>query len=155
MPIGFFLRALDPSRWDRYGVEPMPLPYRQAARALGPDRVAHVPLAAAALPAARLTSLRSGIRSSISLIPRAELQEARRVLRSGGLVLIALPNFAGYQARRFGEDWYHLSLPHHLWHFTPATLTRLLDSCGFRVRILEDRAGPDHYHALEHSLLNR
>ena len=36
--LGFFLRALDPSRWDRYGVEPMPLPYRQAARAarLGP-----------------------------------------------------------------------------------------------------------------------
>jgi len=153
--LGFFLRALDPSRWDRHGVEPMPLPYQQAARALGSGRIAHVPLAAAALPAARFDVVTFWDSLEHLPDPRAELQEARRVLRPGGLVLIALPNFGGYQARHFGEDWYHLSLPHHLYHFTSATLTRLLDSCGFRVRVLEDRAGPDHYHALKHSLLNR
>ncbi|PYU33360.1 MAG: hypothetical protein DMG31_09135, partial [Acidobacteria bacterium] len=37
--LGFFLRALDPKRWERYGVEPMPVPYREAARSLGSDRI--------------------------------------------------------------------------------------------------------------------
>ena len=153
--LGFFLRALDPSRWDRFGVEPMPLPHCYAARALGSDRIAQAPLAAAALPPARFDVVTFWDSLEHLPDPRVELREARRVLRPGGLVLIALPNFGGYQARRFGEDWYHLSLPHHLYHFTPATLTRLLDSSGFRVRVLEDRAGPDHYHALKHSFLIR
>lgn len=151
----FFLRALDPSRWDRYGVEPMQLPHREAARTLSADRIADVPLAAAALPPARFDVVTFWDSLEHLPDPRAELQKAHRVLRPGGLVLIALPNFGGYQARHFGEDWYHLSLPHHLYHFTPATLAQLLDSCGFRVCVLEDRAGPDHYHALKHSLLNR
>lgn len=153
--LGFFLRALDPSRWDRYGAEPMPLPYSEAARALGAERIVHAPLTGAALPSEKFDVVTFWDSLEHLPDPRAELQEARRVLRPGGLVVLALPNFGGYQARHFGEDWYHLSLPHHLWHFTPVTLARLLDSCGFRIRILEDRAGPDHYHALKHSLLNR
>ncbi|MFQ5845460.1 MAG: class I SAM-dependent methyltransferase, partial [Planctomycetota bacterium] len=87
--------------------------------------------------------------------PRAALEAAFRRLRPGGLVLLSLPNFASYQARHFREDWYALSLPHHLYHFTPATLTKLLEAAGFRVRVLEDRFGQENYHALKHSLLNR
>jgi SAM-dependent methyltransferase len=153
--LGFFLRALDPARWDRYGVEPMPLPHGYAANAVGSDRIAQAPLAASALPPERFDVVTFWDSLEHLADPRAELLEARRVLRPGGLVLIALPNFGSYQARHFGEDWYHLSLPHHLYHFTRPTLTRLLDSCGFGVRVLEDRAGPDHYHALKHSFLNR
>src|ERR1700719_287491 len=48
--LGFFLRALDPHRWDRYGVEPMPVPYRQAAGSLGADRIVNHELTAASLP---------------------------------------------------------------------------------------------------------
>src|ERR1700719_3628862 len=36
--LGFFLRALDPKNWDRFGVEPMPVPYRQAAGSPGSER---------------------------------------------------------------------------------------------------------------------
>src|SRR5690242_15343717 len=45
--LGFFLRALD-ARWDRYGVEPMPVPYRQAAQSLGSDRIRNSDLIASA-----------------------------------------------------------------------------------------------------------
>jgi SAM-dependent methyltransferase len=153
--LGFFLRALDPRRWDRYGVEPMPVPYREVARALGADRITNSELLAAHLPSSRFDVVTFWDSLEHLPNPRAILQEAGRLLRPGGIVLIGLPNFGGYQARHFKEDWFGLSLPHHLCHYTQTTLRRLLDRCGFRVRVMEDRSGPENYHALKHSLLNR
>lgn len=152
---GFFLRALDPKGWDRYGVEPMPVPYREASGALGADRITHAELAAAALPSGKFDVVTFWDSLEHLPNPRAELIEARRLLRPGGLILIGLPNFASYQARHFREDWYGLSLPHHLCHYTRGTLARLLESCGFRVRLVENRKGLENYHALKHSVLNR
>ena len=152
--LGFFLRALDPKRWDRYGVEPMPVPYREAARSLGADRILNSELLGAALPPGKFDAITFWDSLEHLPNPRAILQEASRLLRPGGLVLIGLPNFGGYQARHFGEDWFGLSLPHHFFHYTRETLKRLLEHCGFRVRVMEDRSGPENYHALKHSLLN-
>jgi SAM-dependent methyltransferase len=153
--LGFFLRALDPKRWDRYGVEPMPVPYGEAARALGADRIRNSDLLGAPLPAAKFDAVTFWDSLEHLPNPRAILQEAGRLLRPGGIVLIGLPNFGGYQARHFGEDWFGLSLPHHFYHYTRETLTRMLESCGFRVRAMEDRTGAENYHALKHSLLSR
>ena len=153
--LGFFLRALDPQRWDRHGVEPMPVPYREAARALGPDRIVNADLRAAKLPSGKFDAITFWDSLEHLPNPRAILDEAARLLRPGGIVLIGLPNFGGYQARHFGEDWFALSLPHHLYHYTRETLARLLEESGFRVRVMEDRAGSENYHALKHSLLNR
>ncbi|MFQ5926895.1 MAG: class I SAM-dependent methyltransferase [Terriglobia bacterium] len=157
--LGLFLLALDPQRWERYGLEAMPVPYQEAAGRLGADRIIRGELTGA--PEA------SGLsREPFDVItfwdvlehlanPRATLEKAFRLLRPGGLVLLSLPNFSSYQARRFREDWYALSLPHHFYHFTPATLTKLLAAAGFRLHTLEDRFGEENYHALKHSLLNR
>jgi SAM-dependent methyltransferase len=153
--LGFFLRALDPKHWDRYGVEPMPVPYRQAARSLGPDRVHNGDLIAARLPSKKFDAITFWDSLEHLPNPRAVLQEAGRLLRPGGIVVIGLPNFGSYQARHFGEDWFGLSLPHHLCHYTNETLTRLLETCGLRVRVMEDRTGTENYHGLKHSLLNR
>jgi 2-polyprenyl-3-methyl-5-hydroxy-6-metoxy-1,4-benzoquinol methylase len=152
--LGFFLRALDSSRWDRYGIEPMPVPYREAARALGSERIRNTEVIAAGLPSGKFDVVTFWDSLEHLPNPRAILQEAGRVLRPGGIVLIGLPNYGGYQARHFGEDWFGLSLPHHFFHYTPETLTKLLEKCGFRVRVMEDRTGPENYHALKHSLLN-
>jgi SAM-dependent methyltransferase len=153
--LGFFLRALDPKHWDRYGVEPMPVPYRQAARSLGSERVHNGDLLAARLPSNKFDAITFWDSLEHLPNPRAVLQEAARLLRPGGIVVIGLPNFGSYQARHFGEDWFGLSLPHHLCHYTRETLTRLLETCGFRVRVMEDRTGTENYHGLKHSLLNR
>ncbi|PYU23602.1 MAG: hypothetical protein DMG30_11065 [Acidobacteria bacterium] len=153
--LGFFLRALDPKRWDRYGIEPMPFPYREAAHSLGADRVLNTELIAAGLPSGKFDVVTFWDSLEHLPNPRAVLQEVGRLLRPGGIILIGLPNFGGYQAHHFGDDWFGLSLPHHLCHYTRETLTRLLDGCGFSVRVMEDRSGPENYHALKHSLLKR
>jgi SAM-dependent methyltransferase len=153
--LGFFLRALDAKRWDRHGIEPMPVPYREAAQALGANRIHNTDLLSAQLPSCRFDAITFWDSLEHLGNPCAIMGEAARLLRPGGIIVIGLPNFGGYQARRFAEDWFGLSVPHHFYHYTRATLTRLLELSGFRVRIMEDRTGPENYHSLKHSLLAR
>ncbi|HAL61300.1 MAG TPA: hypothetical protein DCP08_02710 [Chloroflexi bacterium] len=63
--------------------------------------------------------------------PLHSLEEAKRVLSEGGKLLIEVPNVKSLSARLFGERWYHLDLPRHLFHFSPRTLSSLLEKAGF------------------------
>ncbi len=65
--------------------------------------------------------------------PVGDLRRVAAALRPGGLVLITVPNFGGWQARRFGSRWYHLDLPRHRVHFGPETLDRALDGAGLEL----------------------
>ncbi|MEX0703085.1 MAG: class I SAM-dependent methyltransferase [Planctomycetales bacterium] len=63
--------------------------------------------------------------------PRAVLEEIHRLLKPGGRVVVAVPNFSSWQARWAGPAWFHLDLPRHLHHFPLPALERLLGRCGF------------------------
>ena len=65
--------------------------------------------------------------------PRRTLEQARRVLTPGGHVAIEVPYVDGWPARRFGVKWFNLDVPRHLVYFTPRTLARMLDECGFEL----------------------
>jgi SAM-dependent methyltransferase len=65
--------------------------------------------------------------------PRATLAEVRRILRPGGRLIVAVPNFSSVQARWSGEAWFHLDLPRHLFHFPLSTLRALVADSGFEV----------------------
>lgn len=65
--------------------------------------------------------------------PVALIEETARLLRPGGLLAIAVPNFGSFQARFFRKDWFHLDLPRHIYHFTPGTLSAILGKFGFAV----------------------
>ncbi len=68
--------------------------------------------------------------------PERTLEELNRIIRPGGRWIVAVPNFASWQARRTGSDWFHLDLPRHLYHFTPQTLTGLASRYGFECHTL-------------------
>lgn len=65
--------------------------------------------------------------------PLRIVREARRLLRADGRLIIAVPNFASWSRRSFGNDWFGLDLPRHLAHFDCQSLTRLLETSGMRV----------------------
>lgn len=65
--------------------------------------------------------------------PRRQLEELHRILAPGGLLTMNTPNEAGLLHRLQGSHWFHYKPPEHLFYFSPATLGRLLERCGFRV----------------------
>jgi SAM-dependent methyltransferase len=68
--------------------------------------------------------------------PREVLREAYRLLAPEGKLLVAVPNIDSLPYRLFGPDWYGLDLPRHLTHFTPMTLSLMLERAGLQVRSL-------------------
>ena len=55
------------------------------------------------------------------------------LLNNNGIVVIEVPNFAGFEARIFRSSWVGISAPLHLYHFTLKTLAELLTKAGFEI----------------------
>ncbi len=66
--------------------------------------------------------------------PQETLAEIGRIIKPGGLLLIAVPNNASWQARYFGSRWFHLDLPRHLHFFGHAGLQQQLRQQGYELR---------------------
>lgn len=64
--------------------------------------------------------------------PQETISGIARLLRPGGVLLVAVPNFGSPEARFGRAGWFHLDVPRHLVHFTPSTLKTILEAAGFR-----------------------
>ncbi|MGI6368972.1 MAG: class I SAM-dependent methyltransferase [Anaerolineae bacterium] len=58
--------------------------------------------------------------------PAATVALATRLLKPGGLLTIAVPNFDSTQRRWFGRHWFAMSVPVHRQHLSRRPLERLL-----------------------------
>jgi SAM-dependent methyltransferase len=65
--------------------------------------------------------------------PMEILRQAYFLLSPRGKLLIATPNIESLPFEWFKHCWYGLDLPRHLTHFSPNTLTWMLERSGFRV----------------------
>jgi SAM-dependent methyltransferase len=64
--------------------------------------------------------------------PAQAVADAARLLRPGGLLAIAVPNFGSWHRRLFGSAWFQLDLPRHLQHFDRDSLAKLIRAAGLR-----------------------
>jgi 2-polyprenyl-3-methyl-5-hydroxy-6-metoxy-1,4-benzoquinol methylase len=62
--------------------------------------------------------------------PAGSLRQAAALLRDGGVVGVAVPNFDCWQRRLFGSRWFQLDLPRHLQHLDRQTLAALMVRAG-------------------------
>ena len=152
---GFFLRAIDSARWDRFGVEISQGAAEAARQAIGGDRIFTGTLNQSAYErsAFDVVTLWSALEHTNQ--PRATLAEARRILKPGGSLIVQLPNADSYQLRLFEGRWFALDVPRHRYHFTPAKLESLLSGAGFSPYHRTFFSKAHNAHALRQSLKAR
>lgn len=65
--------------------------------------------------------------------PIAYLREMYRLLKPGGQLMLAFPNYASVPRALLNEKWGTWCLDSHLWQFTAAQMRGLLRTEGFRI----------------------
>jgi SAM-dependent methyltransferase len=63
--------------------------------------------------------------------PASAIVEFHRVLKPGGILVLAQQDFNSLQARVFGRNWLYLDIPRHVWQFTSNSLPQLAKKYGF------------------------
>lgn len=66
--------------------------------------------------------------------PHLYIERASANMNRGGVIAITTGDIGSLMARMRGSKWRQIHPPTHLHYFSKATLTRLLDRCGFTVR---------------------
>jgi SAM-dependent methyltransferase len=65
--------------------------------------------------------------------PAGAVARAATLLAPGGVLAIAVPNLSSWQARCFGERWFHLDLPRHLVHLPASALQIGVKARGLQI----------------------
>jgi len=60
-------------------------------------------------------------------VPDVEKQitELKRLVKPGGHIIIAVPNFKSFDANYYGAYWAAYDVPRHLWHFSKTAIEKL------------------------------
>ena len=61
------------------------------------------------------------------------LDHIRTLLKPGGSLLIAVPNYTSSDASYYGENWAAYDVPRHLYHFSPASMEQLLSQHNIKL----------------------
>jgi SAM-dependent methyltransferase len=65
--------------------------------------------------------------------PAETISACRRLLRDGGLMVVAVPDISSLQGQAGRGRWFHLDIPYHLHHFSEAGLRALIEMQSMRV----------------------
>ena len=85
--------------------------------------------------------------------PRTVLKKAAQWLKPGGQLIMVVPDISGFEARLFGNFFYSLHLPNHLYHFSPETVRDYLQKNGFKIsRIAHHSTDRDFIKSIENAL---
>lgn len=129
--VGFLLAVARDRGWETLGVEPSEFASAHARDRLGLDVRTASLLDAELEPGAFDAIVLADVIEHL-IDPARALAEIAPALRPGGVLALALPDAGSRLARALGRRWWSV-IPTHVHYFTRASLTVLLERCGFRV----------------------
>ena len=132
---GYFLRIAQRHGHDVHGYEMSEAIAAEAIKALGSDRI-HTGLLDDAIAAKQWRDHSFDLITMWDVVehipePQPVLRRIRKLLKPNGHFLLETQNVTSRWARLLGPRWHHYKHAEHLYHFSPATIRRLLDDCGF------------------------
>lgn len=126
---GYFLQVLAENGWEACGVEISSAITRGLDSSfpihLGPLETA--PWAAGSFDLVSLWDVIEHVRDPVGF-----LEQAVRLLRPDGILILETQNVESWFARLLGPRWHHYKHWEHLVHFSPATLERLTTGVGLQ-----------------------
>lgn len=78
------------------------------------------------------------------------LEQLKTLLKRGGRIFIAVPNYTSYDAQVYGAAWAAYDVPRHLYHFSPDAMEDLLTRHGLQLHYSQ----PMWYDSLYISMLS-
>lgn len=61
-----------------------------------------------------------------------QLQQFHELLKSGGVLIIAVPNYKSYDAEYYQKFWAAYDVPRHLWHFDRTSIKNVAEKFQFK-----------------------
>lgn len=65
--------------------------------------------------------------------PWVYLDKVKSQLSSGGVLIVALPNYESTDGNKYGANWAAYDTPRHLYHFTPSSIEKIMFNNEFLV----------------------
>ncbi|MGE0385353.1 MAG: class I SAM-dependent methyltransferase [Gammaproteobacteria bacterium] len=130
---GFLVRAAQDAGFDAFGIDVEPAGIAHAREHLGLTQVE-----CGALDGARFAPASFDVITLYDVIEHvpdlnATVALLARLLRPGGVIEIRTPDAGHWRTPRRLQDWNEVKPGEHLYHFTRATLGRLLERHGLRI----------------------
>jgi 2-polyprenyl-3-methyl-5-hydroxy-6-metoxy-1,4-benzoquinol methylase len=118
--VGDFLSVCKNDGWDTIGIEPS-------------DKAKTIAKSKGVLFVENVSELESNSFDVITMwhvlehVPDLEnqIRELKRLIKSNGKIIIAVPNFKSYDAKHYKEFWAAFDIPIHLWHFSKTAIQKL------------------------------
>lgn len=122
---GAFLHTLQQAGWNIQGIEPDATARQRAGELYGlsldgPDQ---------------LSALATGHFDAVTMWHVLEhvhdlhgyIDTVKRIVKPGGKIIIAVPNYTSYDAKVYKEHWAAYDVPRHLYHFSPGAMEQLME----------------------------
>jgi len=143
---GDFLASCKNNNYKVYGVEPSEKANKIASKKIGEDLFKN------------LNDIREAQFDVITLwhvlehVPNLEdyITKIKSLLKSGGFLIIAVPNFKSFDANYYKQYWAAFDVPRHLWHFSK----KAIQSIFFKHQITMVKIIPMKFDAYYVSMLS-
>ena len=127
--VGDFIQEMEEKGWDCTGIEPSKdaktiAEKRVNARLYDPEEISTLPD-----ESFDLITMWHVLEHVDDL--KDEIQQLQKLLKKGGRLVLALPNFKSHDAQYYKEYWAAYDVPRHLNHFCRETIHKIFTKNGF------------------------